>query len=84
MRNYVNHQQIHRAMLIARVKNASEIVRQALLAQVASKDPERKFTAFFFCILKKMTKKKKPSNMNLFRIDAMNQHDTGIHGTKLL
>lgn len=36
MRNYVNHQQIHRAMLIARVKNASEIVRQALLAQVAS------------------------------------------------
>lgn len=38
----------------------------------------------FFCILKKMTKKKKPSNMNLFRIDAMNQYDTGIHGTKLL
>lgn len=47
MRNYVNHQQIHRAMLIARVKNASEIVRQALLAQVASKNPERKSTAFF-------------------------------------
>lgn len=35
MRNYVNHQQIHRAVLIAIVKNASEIFRQ-VLSQVAS------------------------------------------------
>lgn len=29
-----------------------------------------------------MIKKKKPSNTNLFRIDAMNQHDTRIHTYK--